>query len=155
GEAIHASDQAPLYPPVSPADITASFFHLLGLDPHATIRDGQGRPYALSEGEVIKPLLGWAAGQQCVREGEGMSRRLHRSGPFRVLFLASVFLSLAAPAPWLGRATAAEPPRRNILLVVADDLNDCGCYGNPKIKTPNIDALAANGVRFTHAFACA
>jgi N-sulfoglucosamine sulfohydrolase len=41
------------------------------------------------------------------------------------------------------------------LLVVADDLNDCGCYGNPKIKTPNIDALAANGVRFTHAFACA
>jgi len=41
-----------------------------------------------------------------------------------------------------------------VLLLIADDLgNDCGCYGNDKIKTPNIDALAKNGVRFTHGFA--
>jgi N-sulfoglucosamine sulfohydrolase len=51
-------------------------------------------------------------------------------------------------------ARAAEPARRNVLLLIADDLgNDCGCYGNDRIKTPNIDALARNGVRFTHGFA--
>jgi N-sulfoglucosamine sulfohydrolase len=49
---------------------------------------------------------------------------------------------------------SAEPARRNVLLLIADDLgNDCGCYGNDKIKTPNIDALAKKGVRFTHGFA--
>jgi arylsulfatase A-like enzyme len=41
--------------------------------------------------------------------------------------------------------------RPNILLIVADDLGyaDLGCYGG-EIKTPNIDALATQGVRFTH-----
>jgi hypothetical protein len=44
--------------PVTPADLTASIFHLLGVDPHTTMKDGLGRPFHLSEGEVIKPLLG-------------------------------------------------------------------------------------------------
>jgi len=49
---------------------------------------------------------------------------------------------------------AAEPSRRNILLLVADDLGfQVGCYGDKAAKTPNIDKLAANGTRFTHAFA--
>lgn len=43
--------------------------------------------------------------------------------------------------------------RRNVLLIVADDQGrDLGCYGNRAIGTPNIDALAASGVRFTHGF---
>ena len=39
----------------------------------------------------------------------------------------------------------------NIVLIMADDLGygDLGCYGNSNIETPNIDALAANGLRFT------
>jgi N-sulfoglucosamine sulfohydrolase len=50
-------------------------------------------------------------------------------------------------------APAAEKPR-NILLLVADDLGcDLGCYGNSQVKTPNLDALAGRGVRFSHAFA--
>jgi N-sulfoglucosamine sulfohydrolase len=45
-------------------------------------------------------------------------------------------------------------PRPNILLIVADDHGqDLGAYGNPVIKTPNLDGLAAEGVLFTHAFA--
>jgi len=42
----------------------------------------------------------------------------------------------------------------NVVLIVADD-HGCealGCYGNPVIKTPNLDDLAAEGVRFTNAF---
>ena len=38
----------------------------------------------------------------------------------------------------------------NFLVIVADDMgfSDAGCYGG-EISTPNLDALAANGVRFT------
>jgi arylsulfatase A-like enzyme len=58
--------------------------------------------------------------------------------------------------PALGAiATAAPATRPNILLIVADDLGygDLGCYGATRIKTPNIDRLAAQGVRFTDAHA--
>ena len=42
----------------------------------------------------------------------------------------------------------------NIVFVIADDVNwnDLGCYGNPKIQTPNIDRLARQGIRFTNVF---
>ncbi len=45
----------------------------------------------------------------------------------------------------------------NILLLVADDLGwkDLGCYGTTDVRTPNIDRLAAEGVRFTHSFVTA
>lgn len=44
-------------------------------------------------------------------------------------------------------------PQPNIILITADALRwDClGCVGNPDVRTPNIDALAAHGVRFTQA----
>jgi len=43
--------------------------------------------------------------------------------------------------------------QRNIVLIVADDHGcDAGCYGNPVLKTPHIDALARDGMKFTHAF---
>jgi N-sulfoglucosamine sulfohydrolase len=42
---------------------------------------------------------------------------------------------------------------RNVVLIVTDDQSpDAGCYGNPVIKTPNLDALARDGTLFTHAF---
>src|SRR5699024_11264967 len=43
---------------------------------------------------------------------------------------------------------------RNILFIMADQLraDHLACYGHPYIKTPNIDALAKHGVRFTRAF---
>jgi N-sulfoglucosamine sulfohydrolase len=51
-------------------------------------------------------------------------------------------------------AGAAEQPRRNVVLLIADDLGfELGCYGNKVIKTPHIDALAKDGVRFSHGFA--
>ena len=44
--------------------------------------------------------------------------------------------------------------RPNILIVIGDDLTylDVGCYGNPEVRTPRIDQLASEGVRFTRAF---
>ncbi|MFC1792866.1 sulfatase-like hydrolase/transferase [Planctomycetota bacterium] len=52
------------------------------------------------------------------------------------------------------RTSAAQNDRPNVVLIVSDDhgLETLGCYGNPVIKTPNLDALAADGVRFTNAF---
>src|SRR5688572_8382533 len=42
---------------------------------------------------------------------------------------------------------------RNVVLMIADDLGrELGCYGDSVAKTPNIDRLAAQGTRFTHAF---
>ena len=51
-------------------------------------------------------------------------------------------------------ANAAEPAKKpNVLLIVSDDLNNSlGCYGHPEAKTPNIDKLAAKGVRFERAY---
>ena len=52
-------------------------------------------------------------------------------------------------------SAADAAPKRNVLLLISDNQNwnDCGCYGNPVIKTPNIDQLATEGVRFEQAFA--
>ncbi len=57
------------------------------------------------------------------------------------------------PFTSLVRGRPAEQP--NVLFILADDLGwaDLGCYGSPHIKTPNLDRLAAEGVRFTHAYA--
>jgi N-sulfoglucosamine sulfohydrolase len=50
-------------------------------------------------------------------------------------------------------ALAGKGPR-NVLILVADDLGlQVGCYGDKVIQTPNLDALAKRGVRFTHAYA--
>jgi arylsulfatase A-like enzyme len=49
----------------------------------------------------------------------------------------------------------AQSNKPNIILIVADDLGygDLGCYGQRQIRTPNIDRMAADGVRFTQAYA--
>ena len=51
---------------------------------------------------------------------------------------------------------AAVAPRPNVLVILVDDMgfSDLGCYGS-EIPTPNIDALAANGLRFTQFYNCA
>lgn len=50
---------------------------------------------------------------------------------------------------------ACAPSRPNILLILADDLGwgDLACYGNRRIRTPRLDDLAAEGMRFTHFYA--
>ena len=47
-----------------------------------------------------------------------------------------------------------HPDQPNIIFIVADDLGwaDLGCYGSDHISTPNLDRLAADGLRLTHAY---
>lgn len=59
------------------------------------------------------------------------------------LIMASVLVFIT------GSLNASQKP--NIIFILADDLGygDLGCYGQTKIRTPNIDLLAKNGMRFT------
>lgn len=61
---------------------------------------------------------------------------------------AMVVLWALALAFAIGLATAGPP---NIMLIFADDLGygDLGSYGHPSSTTPNLDQLAAGGLRFT------
>jgi arylsulfatase len=78
----------------------------------------------------------------------------------RRTFLELAGLGMAAAAlPSCGerRGTGTASPRRpNVLLIVADDMgfSDAGCYGGD-IQTPNLDRLAARGLRFTQCYSTA
>jgi len=64
----------------------------------------------------------------------------------------------AAQTPASGATSSADPNKRpNIILIMADDLGygDVGCCGSTKIRTPRMDRLAADGVRFTDAHSTA
>src|SRR5712671_1778199 len=67
-------------------------------------------------------------------------------------YLAMMILALAGVAAGQGRADELPP---NIVFIIADDLGygDLGCYGQTKIKTPNLDKLASEGMRFTDFYA--
>ena len=55
-----------------------------------------------------------------------------------------------------GRISAAEDNRPNIVLIMADDMgySDIGCYGG-EVQTPNLDRMAAEGMRFRQFYNCA
>src|SRR5262245_6007764 len=61
------------------------------------------------------------------------------------------FLRIGAAMPLLGQARKRPP---NIVWIMGDDLGyaDLGCYGQKYIRTPNIDRIAAEGMRFTNAY---
>jgi hypothetical protein len=68
---------------------------------------------------------------------------------------ASLLISIVAlqPAPAVAQVKPDQnKDRPNVVWVMADDLGygDLGCYGQKEIRTPHIDAMAAEGLRFTN-----
>ena len=76
-----------------------------------------------------------------------------RRAVFCVLSLAVISFAIEATAAPQSAIAGAKKP--NIIFILADDLGygDVGCYGQKRIKTPNIDRMAAEGLRFTSAYA--
>lgn len=75
---------------------------------------------------------------------------LHRS-----LLACTALLVIAAARQAAADQPAARPP--NFIVIFADDLGygDLGCYGHPTIRTPNLDRLAGEGVKFTQFYSAA
>ena len=70
-----------------------------------------------------------------------------------LIYTAALLLAIGAAS---GAASAAEPGTKpNFVFILIDDLGwkDLGCYGSLFYETPHIDALAAQGMRFTDAYA--
>lgn len=88
----------------------------------------------------------------------GGRRRRPRAGrarPRRAAALAGA-LALLGACGGGGDGPAAPPLRPNLLVIVADDMGrELGSYGDPSARTPALDALAREGLRFDAAFAAA
>jgi arylsulfatase A-like enzyme len=74
-----------------------------------------------------------------------------------LIFLSPLLLAplVAISAPAVSKSEPKSEPKPNIIIILADDLGpgDMSCAGATKIKTPNLDRLAAEGVRFTQGYA--
>ena len=70
-------------------------------------------------------------------------------------YFALALISLLSCWTLLFSQTAAADRPPNIIFIMADDLGlgHCGCYGQTKIRTPHIDRLATEGMKFTEFYA--
>jgi len=92
-------------------------------------------------------FFGFAFVRVYSRFSTAISRKKNRTA----FNLAVVLLCVAAMAP---RVFSSSAERKNILFFLADDQRNevLGCYGHPIAKTPTLDRLASEGVRFENAF---
>src|SRR2546423_6002739 len=81
-------------------------------------------------------------------------KHLAAKGALPLSLLGLLFCSLLLAPANTTPVSATQRLKYNVLFIISDDLRpELGSYGNPIIKTPNIDSLAARGTRFNHAYA--
>ena len=85
-----------------------------------------------------------------IRRMPGGSLEAHMNNSILALLAALLSLSVCATV------LAADPPP-NLVMLYADDLGygDLGCYGHPTIRTPRLDRMAVEGMRFTQFYSAA
>ena len=73
------------------------------------------------------------------------------------MLTSGYYLSACLLAVLSVRSVEADEPRPNVVVILCDDLGfgDLHCYGHPQIQTPNLDRLAAEGIRFTSFYSAA
>src|SRR5438128_3139217 len=78
----------------------------------------------------------------------------HTPHRFAILFVLPLLILAGSSRAWPADKAAPPAPRPNLLLVTIDTLrpDHLRCYGYEQIQTPNIDSLAADGVRFERAY---
>ena len=77
------------------------------------------------------------------------SKQFNRRGFLKMIGMSA---AVAAAAPAIGAPTkAAKSVKPNFIVIYADDqgYGDLGCYGSKKLKTPHIDKMCAEGMKFT------
>ncbi len=81
----------------------------------------------------------------------------HRRVFHRFIALLSLFGCLAMQMSLVCESIEANERPPNIIVIFADDLGygDLGCYGHPTIRTPNLDRMAAEGIKFTQFYSAA
>jgi hypothetical protein len=79
-----------------------------------------------------------------------MLHNINRRSFLRKIAAGTVAMSM----PLRLKASQSNDDRPNIIFIMADDMGygDLGCYGQKKIHTPNIDKIAAEGMRFTDCY---
>src|SRR5690606_38360624 len=114
-------------------DRTAARLHLAGV--------GRAR---------LRTLPSTDGNQSPMKKRSFLRRALRRTIPRIALGIMILLTAIFPVEP----ATAADSSP-NIILIMADDLGwgDLGCYGQKRIQTPNLDRMAAEGIRFTQFYA--
>ena len=84
-----------------------------------------------------------------------MRRDIHKLPIQRLCLPFILILSVLAAWPVSAEAKRESIEKPNIVLILADDLGygDLGCFGQQTLKTPRLDAMAADGMRLTQFYA--
>jgi arylsulfatase len=91
------------------------------------------------------------------KSGTGFLSPLRGFAGHALLSLWLAWLGVVVWAPPIARAESAAKGKPNVIIILTDDqgYSDLGCYGSRRIKTPRIDRMAAEGIRFTDMYAAA